>query len=45
MMAVGFTKMKKGKQFATLAVAMYCADLFIQRRKGTDIFYSITDLK
>ena len=32
MMVVGFTKMKTGKQLATIAAALYAADMFIQRR-------------
>ncbi len=44
-MVVGFTKMKKGKQLATLLAATYAADVFVQRIKSTDIFYSIPELK
>jgi hypothetical protein len=45
MAAVGFTKMKTTKQLAVLAAAMYVADIFIQRRKATSIFYSIPPLE
>jgi hypothetical protein len=45
MAVVGFTKMKTGKQLATMAAAFYVADMFVQRRKATDIFYSIPELK
>lgn len=44
MMAVGFTKMKKGKQLLTMGAALYIADIFVQRRKATDIFYAIPEL-
>jgi hypothetical protein len=45
MMVVGFTKMKKGKQLATLAAATFAADLYVQRIKSSDIFYTIPELK
>ncbi len=39
MVGVGFTKMKKGKQLAVLAAALYIADILVQRRKSNSIFY------
>jgi hypothetical protein len=44
MAAVGFTKMKIGKQVGTLAVALYVADVFVQSRKASEIFYTISPL-
>jgi hypothetical protein len=34
MAVVGFTKMKTGKQLATMAAAFYVADMFVQEAKS-----------
>ena len=44
MAAVGFTKMKISKQVATMAAALYVADVFVQSRKSSEIFYTISPL-
>lgn len=44
MSVVGFTKLKTSKQLAIIAATMYIADTFIQRRKASDIFYSLPPL-
>lgn len=45
MVVAGFTKMKTGKQLATIGAALYAADMFVQRRESSEIFYSIPELK
>ena len=44
MVGVGFSKMKKGKQLGMLVAALWMADIFIQRRKASEIFYFISAL-
>ena len=45
MVGIGFTKMKKMKQFGMFVVTLYVADAFVQRRKSNDIFYEIDSLQ
>lgn len=37
--------MKTGKQLATIGAALYAADMFVQRRESSEIFYTIPELK